>query len=130
MYIKKNIDVVFILPITDSGVLLFKNRKSGYWELPAGPTRINESVLETAVRYCLEQTNLNLVTTDYLGDLNIVFENHVNEMTMGTVKGYVQDVSSFIDNSHFSEIVQFDENNPPSPFCSTCQMILNEYLTS
>lgn len=92
-----NIDKDIHLETSAMAVVVFGNKILSTWELiygkevlslPKGHVEENESLIETAIRECFEETNVVITKQNFsrvLSPYNVEFTNHHNQLILKTI---------------------------------------------
>jgi len=106
---------VAVFIIKDNKILLTKRIKGGFigfWEVPAGHIKNNESIEDTAIREVKEKTNLVVNSIKVFGiNVNEEYKFQANLITAEIVSGTAKN----IDTYNHSALEWFSINKLPSP---------------
>lgn len=119
--------VLLILRNDEANKALSDMRLEGTWTLPAGKVKINETLIEAAIRKVKQETNLDV------SDLEIIsIADDINEyahfVTIGLLAGAFSGELNLGDTEEHVDYGFFDLEALPENLCDPSKKIIDHYL--
>ena len=122
-----------IIPASENKILLVKRNTipfRGYWALPGGRMDPDETIEQTIVRECKEETGLNVQVVRTIGEYVekgvmdcVEYEYYPTCFLVKTVGGEIKR-----QKSEIQEIKLFDLNSLPEPLAFEHSKMITDYL--
>lgn len=121
------INVVFILVCGRSGYMLVQNKKSNFWELPAGSIKHGETFRECAIRRCKETSGQNAINLKLIGICKITFENRGKYEYFAIYSAELDEELPYVQNNETKDMRWYKPGQNISQLCTTCHNIIKYF---
>lgn len=121
------LNVVFILVCGSNGYMLVQNKKSNFWELPAGIIKHGETFRECAIRRCKETSGQNAINLKLIGICKIIFENRERFEYFAIYTAELDEELPYVQNDEAKDMRWYKTGQKISQLCNTCRSIIKYY---